>query len=158
MRFNFKLLSVLVLLAAAGVFAQSKEVDEYLQKKLTAQPLAGISVAVVQDGKAVYAKGVGMANVENNVPATENTVYQLASITKQFTATGIMILVEEGKIGLDEPVSKYLANLPAAWQPITIRQLLTHTSGIPNYTRFFEGIEKTKDYSHEEILKPGFHA
>lgn len=153
MRLNFKLLSILVLLAAAGVFAQSKEVDEYLQKKLTAQPLAGISVAVVQDGKTVYGRGVGMANLENNVPATENTVYQLASITKQFTATGVMILVEEGKVGLDEPVSKYLANLPAAWQPITIRQLLTHTSGVPNYTRFFQGIEKTKDYSHDEILK-----
>ncbi len=153
MRLNIKLLIVLVLLAAASVLAQSKEVDDYLQKRLKAQPQAGISVAVVQDGKTVYAKGVGMANLENNVPATENTAYQLASVTKQFTATAVMMLVEEDKVGLDEPIGKYLANLPAAWQALTVRQLLTHTSGVPNYTRFFGSAEKTKDYTHEDILK-----
>lgn len=153
MRFNFKLLLVIFALAAVGAFAQTKEVDEYLQKRLKAQPLAGISVAVIQDGKTVYAKGHGLAEVENKVAATEDTVYQLASVTKQFTAAAVMLLVEEGRVKLDDPISKHLANLPSAWQPLTVRQLLSHTSGVPNYTRFMDGIIKTKDYSHEEILK-----
>ena len=75
-----------------------------------------------------------MANVELNVPNTPNTVFRLASITKQFTATAIMMLQERGKLNVNDPFCKYLTDCPAAWQPITIRQLMTMTSGIPGVT------------------------
>src|SRR5262249_55095542 len=91
-------------------------------------------VAVVRDGKVVLAKGYGYASVELGVPATADTVYEIGSITKQFTSTAIMMLVEEGKIAVDDKVRKYLPDLPESWDTITVRHLLTHTSGIKNYT------------------------
>ena len=71
--------------------------------------------------------------MELGVPVTTDTVFQIQSITKQFTATGIMLLVEEGKIRLDDPISRYLDATPAAWKPITVRHLLTHTSGLKDF-------------------------
>ena len=97
------------------------------------QHIPGLSLAVVRDGKVAKAKGYGLANIETNTPATPQTVYQIQSMTKQFTATGIMILVEEGKVLLDEPVSTYLSGTPESWKDITIRRLLNHTSGIKDY-------------------------
>src|SRR5258706_516100 len=114
--------------------AQTDQVDAYIKAEMEKRHVPGISVAVVRDGKVVLAKGYGLANVELGVPATADTVYEIGSITKQFTATAIMILVEEGKIGLDEKMSKYLPDTPEAWDGVTIRHLLTHTSGIKSYT------------------------
>ena len=88
-----------------------------------------------------------------SVPATENTVYQLASVTKTFTATAIMMLVEEGKLGLDDKITARLPDLPAAWEEVTVRHLLNHTSGIKSYTSvrdFFKTARK--DYAQREIL------
>jgi CubicO group peptidase (beta-lactamase class C family) len=88
----------------------------------------------VRDGKIILAKGYGMANLELSVPATEKTNYSIASITKTFTAMATMMLVEDGKISLEDPISKHLSDLPDAWKPITIRHLLNHTSGIRSFT------------------------
>ncbi len=124
-----------------------------LRQRSPKRHLPGVSIAIVQDGKVVRAKGYGMANVELSVPATEKTVYQLASVTKTFTAAAIMMLVEEGKLGLDDKISKHLTDLPKAWENVTVRQLLNHTSGIKSYTSvrdFFKTARK--DYSHREIL------
>src|SRR5690348_13677851 len=79
-------------------------------------------------------KGWGMANLENDVPATAQTVYRIGSITKQFTAAAVMQLVQDGKVKLDEPIGTYLPNLPEAWRAATVRQYLNHTSGVPSYT------------------------
>ena len=92
------------------------------------------SILVAQNGQPVVSKGFGMANVELAVPNTTQTVFRLGSVTKQFTAMAIMILQERGKLRVSDPACQYLAECPAAWQPLTIRHLLTHTSGIPNYT------------------------
>jgi D-alanyl-D-alanine carboxypeptidase len=107
----------------------------------------------VQDGKVVLAKGYGLANVELSVSASENTVYQLASVTKTFTATAIMMLVQDGKLGLDDKITVRLSDLPPAWGEITVRQLLNHTSGIKSYTSVRD-FHKTlrKDYAQREIL------
>ena len=113
----------------------------------------GISLAIVQRGQVVLAKGYGQANVELAVPATEDTVYQLASVTKTFTAAAIMLLVHEGKLGLDDKVTRHLSDLPKAWDAVTVHQLLNHTSGIKSYTSvkdFFKTIRK--DYAQREIL------
>ncbi len=128
-------------------------VDEYVQEQMRKHHIPGVSIAIVRDGSVIQTKGYGQANVELAVPATEKTVYQLASVSKMFTATAVMMLVEEGKLGLDDKVSKYLSDLPKAWEDVTIRQLLNHTSGIKSYTSvrdFFKTARK--DYAHREIL------
>lgn len=120
-------------LLSLPVIAQADQVDDYIKSQMQEQHIPGLSVAVVREGRVVFAKGYGLANVELNVPATAETVYHLASLTKQFTAAAIMLLVQDGKLGLDDKISRYLENTPANWQAITVRQLLTHTSGIKDY-------------------------
>src|SRR5687767_10652119 len=105
------------------------------------QHIPGLALAVIRDGKAVKAKGYGMASVELKVPATRDTVFELGSITKQFTAVAVMMLVEEGKVKLDEKILTYVSGLPEAWANATVRHLLTHTSGIKGYTEV-PGFEK----------------
>jgi len=95
--------------------------------------IPGVSLAVVRDGQIIKARGYGFANVELNAPATKATVYEIGSNTKQFTATAIMMLVEQGKVRLDDGIRKYFPEAPEAWNPITIRHLLSHTSGIQNH-------------------------
>jgi CubicO group peptidase (beta-lactamase class C family) len=94
---------------------------------------------VVKDGRVVYAKAFGYADLENDVPATPQSVYRMGSITKQFTATMIMQLVHEGKLTLDTTAISVLPDLPKPWEKITVRELLNHTSGLKNYTAV-EGI------------------
>ena len=125
-------LAVLVLFAD-WCCACADEVDDYVNRQMLRQHVVGLSLAVVKDGKLLKAKGYGFANVELKVRATPETVYNIASIGKQFTATAIMLLVEEGKMGLDDKITNYLSGLPPAWSPVTVRQLLTHTSGIKDY-------------------------
>ena len=79
-------------------------------------------------------EGYGLASVEFNVPATPETVFEIGSVSKQITAAAVMLLVEDGKINLDEKISKYLPNTPEAWKDVTVRHLLTHTSGVKSYT------------------------
>jgi D-alanyl-D-alanine carboxypeptidase len=107
-------------------------VNEYLGAERARQRIPGLSVGVVRDGKPVLAQGYGFANVERAVPAGKETVYGIASMTKSFTATAIMMLVEEGKITVEDSLSRHLPDAPAAWKQITLRHLLTHTSGIPD--------------------------
>ena len=109
------------------------KVDEYVSAAMAVSGFSG-SILVAQNGQAVVSKGFGMANIELAVPNTPQTVFRLGSVTKQFTAMAVMILQERGKLRVSDPACQYLTECPAAWQPLTIRHLLTHTSGIPNYT------------------------
>ncbi|HVS12578.1 MAG TPA: serine hydrolase domain-containing protein [Thermoanaerobaculia bacterium] len=113
-----------------------------MREKISALHIPGLSIAVVRDGKIVLARGYGLANLELAAPATAKTVYQLASITKTFTAVATMMLVEEGSISLEDAISKYFPHLPEAWHPVTVRHLLSHTSGISSFA------------SHEKIPCP----
>jgi CubicO group peptidase (beta-lactamase class C family) len=117
------------------------KIDEYMNAAVKVENFSG-SILVARDGKPIVSKGYGMANIELNVPNTPDTVFRLGSITKQFTAMAIMILAERGKLNVNDPACKYLTDCPAAWQPITIKNLLTHTAGVPNYTSF-PGFAKT---------------
>jgi len=100
------------------------------------------TVLVARDRKVLFEKGYGLANREWNIPNSPQTKFRIASLTKQFTAAAILLLQEQRKLKVTDTVSTYIADLPSAWQPITIHQLLTHTSGLPEYTRPPE-IEKT---------------
>lgn len=94
----------------------------------------GISVAVLKDGEVLLARGFGLAELENEVPADERTVYRIASVTKQFTAACILRLVEDGLLELDDLAAKHVPEFDFQGREVTIRHLLTHTSGIPSYT------------------------
>ncbi len=113
--------------------AVSARVDEIVRRQMREQNIPGVSLAVMRNGKIIKATGYGLANVELNVPVTPQMVFNPASLAKAFTATAVMMLVEAGKVGLDDKVSKYLPEAPATWNDITIRRLLTHTSGLRDY-------------------------
>jgi D-alanyl-D-alanine carboxypeptidase len=140
----------LFLMASIAVFADP--VDDYILHQMRLQHIPGLSLAVVKDGKLVKAKGYGFANLELRVPATPETVYQLASVTKQFTATAIMLLVQDGKLRLDDKISQYLDGTPDTWKEITVRRLLTHTSGIPDYLTD-EAVRSVQNTTPEKIMQ-----
>src|ERR1700761_2161714 len=92
------------------------------------------TVLVDRDGKAILDKGYGSADLEWNIPSAPDTRFRLGSITKQFTAASILLLEERGKLKVEDPISKYMRDPPAAWKKITFVHLLSHTSGIPSFT------------------------
>jgi D-alanyl-D-alanine carboxypeptidase len=109
-------------------------VDSVATAAVAEKRTAGVSVAVVKNGKTVLAKGYGFADLENDVPATSETVYRIGSITKQFTAAAIMRLMEQGKLSLDDTLQKFLPAYNTQGNRVTVRHLLSHTSGIRSYT------------------------
>ena len=108
-----------------------------------------MSVAVLQGDSVVLARGYGFANLEHHVPATDSTIYQSGSVGKQFTSAAVVTLAREGKLGLDDPIRKYVPQAPSGWRKITIRHLLTHTSGIPDYTG--DQMNFRQDYTEEQL-------
>jgi D-alanyl-D-alanine carboxypeptidase len=118
--------------------------------------LPGVAALVLKDGKPLLRKAYGMANVELGVPARPEHVFRIGSTTKLFTATAIMLLVEEGKLALDAPIKRYLPDAPPHWDKITLEHLLTHTSGIPNLS-MDSGYWRTtarQDHTPEELVAP----
>jgi len=119
--------------ASPSACARADGVDAYARGFIETRNIPGLSLAVVRDGKLVKAAGYGLANLELKSPATPQTVYEIGSITKQFTAQALMLLVEEGKLRLDDTLGQHVDGLPAAWQKPTLRQLLSHTSGLKDW-------------------------
>jgi CubicO group peptidase (beta-lactamase class C family) len=109
-------------------------IDRYLQSEMRRQHIPGLSLAVVKNGKPWYVKSYGVATLEHDVPATPQTVYQIGSIGKQFTAVAVMLLADEHKLDLDDPLAKYLPEIPPGWSKVTLRLMLNHQSGIPQFT------------------------
>ena len=152
---NFTLfhIAAIILFAFAPCLAQDAiiaKVDELVKAEMQKSKVPGLSLAVVKDGQIVLAKGYGMANVELQVPVKPETVFQSGSMGKQFAATAAMMLVEEGKINLDERISKYLGDVPETWKNITVRQVLTHTAGMAND---FPMKDYQQNFTEDEILK-----
>ena len=150
---HFKTTLALVLLLAVNCVAQngvSTKVDDYLKAEMKAQQIPGLSLAVIKDGQLILAKGYGLANVEHQVPVKPETIFQSGSMGKQFTATAVMMLMEDGKLALDDKISKYFPDAPASWQNITIRHLLTHTSGMTDYP---PGFDFRRDYTEDELYE-----
>lgn len=128
-------------------------VAEFLRTEMARHHIPGLSLAVVRQGKPVLLQGYGWANLEWQIPATPTTVYEIASITKLFTATAIMRLVESGRISLGDTLGKHLPHMPEAWHHVTVKQMLMHQSGIKSYTDVPSYWETTRhDLSREEIL------
>ena len=145
------ILPFLVLASSFAAIAQdaAKRIDEFIAAEMARQKIPGVSLAVVEDGKPLIVKGYGFANLEHRVPVKPETIFQSGSVGKQFTATAVMMLVEDGKINLDEKISKYLGDVPDAWKDITIRHLLSHTGGMTDYPQDFDF---RRDYTEDEVL------
>ncbi len=143
---------VFVLSAVISGGAQNSpeaSVDKFIKAQMERQKIPGVSLAVVKNGKPLMVKGYGLANVEHNVPVKPETIFQSGSVGKQFTSMAVMILVEEGKIELDEEISSYLGKVPKSWEKITVRHLLTHTGGLTDYT---EDFDLRSDLTEEVLL------
>ena len=114
--------------------AQNESINRYVAAEMTRQRIPGVEVGIYRNGKVVLAKGYGAANVELQVPVRSVTVMQSGSVGKQFTATAIMMLVEQDKVGLDDSIAKYFPDAPESWRQIAVKNLLSHTSGLAEYS------------------------
>lgn len=143
---------------------KSAEVDAAVLHQMEEQHIPGVGLAVVLNGKVVKAKGYGLANVELGSPASTETMFEGGSITKQFVAAGVMQLAEDGKLRLDDSITRYFPEAPPALKAVTIRHLLTHTSGIPDVS---DGTAETngvpgvvdfhREYSESELASAYLH-
>ena len=128
-----------VLFAAAGVYAQSAAPQDHAARvdeifKAHARPDApGCAVGVSRDGRTVLSKAYGMADLEHDVPNRPDTIFEAGSVSKQFTAAAVLLLAQDGKISLDDPVRKYIPELPDYGAPLTVRHMLQHTSGLRDW-------------------------
>ena len=113
--------------------AKQTLIEAAVAKFMATTHVPGLSVAVVENGEYEWASGFGLADVENNVPASEHTLFRLASISKSLTAVGAMQLQEAGKLDLDAPVQKYCPSFPQKQKPITTREVMGHLGGIRHY-------------------------
>ena len=111
------------------------KVSQYMDRLVVEGQFSG-AILIAQEADVLFSKGYGLANREHGVPNSVNTKFRLGSLTKQFTAMCVLILQEEGKLAVQDSISKYVSTCPDAWKPITIHQLLNHTSGIPGFTEF----------------------
>jgi serine beta-lactamase-like protein LACTB, mitochondrial len=134
---------------------QATAIDRLVTSYVSNHHVPGLSVAVIDRGRVILTQGYGLADVENNVPATADTVYRIASISKSITATGALKLVETGKLDLDAPVQKYCSDFPNMPWPITTREVLSHQSGIRDYRNEEESIN-TRHYTSIKEALPQF--
>jgi len=143
----------LLILGCALVAAPvcSDEVDDFVRATMEEHETPGIAIAVVRDGEPARVQGYGLANIELGVAVTPDTIFQSGSVGKQFTAAGILLLAEEGRLKLDDPLALHFPSAPATWHRITIRHLLTHTSGLSDSED--DAYEERRDYTEKELLE-----
>ncbi len=162
-RRRVRVLVLLAVVAAASATSQEplrasgaeveRAVDRILERAIEQGPIAGASVLVAYRGDILVAKGYGFADLEHKVPASSHTVYRLGSLSKQFTATAVMQLVDQGLIDLDVSIIEYLPDYPDVGEPVTVRHLLNHTSGLVSYTAQSDYWRNMRqDLPHEAVL------
>ena len=120
--------------ASPSPAAQLAAVDDYVAAEMRAQHIPGLALAVLRDGEPLYVRSYGVATLEHPVPATPETLFQLGSVGKQFTSTAVMLLAREHRLELDDPLSKYVPEIPPGWRAVTLRDMLKHQSGIAQLT------------------------
>lgn len=144
------LVSLSFLIFVTQAFADS--LDTFIEREIAKRKIPGLSVAVMRGGKVIRESSYGFANLETQTRASGATVYEIGSISKQFAAEAVMLLVEDGKLNLDDPILKYLpANAPETWRPLTVRNLLNHTSGLKDWTEVKQ-FSYRREYTPEEFI------
>ena len=126
------------------------KIDRFVSAEMSRQKIPGMAVAVVKNGEVALARGYGFANLEHQVPVTTSSIFNSGSVGKQFTAAAIVHIEEHGKLRLDDHIARYLPHTKARWGSITVRHLLTHTSGIPEYE---DEIDMRRDYSERQLTE-----
>lgn len=148
----FRILVSLSFLILAATIVKADKVDDAVLFRLKERSIPGAAVVVIKDRKVVKQKGYGLASLEFSAPVTPETVFEIGSVSKQMTAAAIMLLVQDGKVRLDEKISAYLPNTPESWQNVTVRHLLTHTSGIKSYSSL-SGFELSRRITIDGFIK-----
>jgi D-alanyl-D-alanine carboxypeptidase len=144
---------VFVLLSLVATAARTNQIDDFVRAQMKTFSLPSVSLAIVEDGKVTKIGSYGMADVARGTPAAPETVYKIGSVSKQFIATGIMLLAQDGRLKVDDPISRHIPDVPPAWQPITIRHLLTHTGGIVRESPAFD---PAKVQSDADVIKAAY--
>jgi CubicO group peptidase (beta-lactamase class C family) len=126
------------------------QVTQSVRAEIDRQKIPGLALLVARNGEIIRAEGYGLANVELHVAVEPGTIFQSGSVGKQFTAIAVMMLVEAGKVGLDDPLSKYFSSAPTWWRQVTVRELLSHTAGFTDYP---ENFDFRKDYSEDQLVE-----
>src|SRR5450432_4157786 len=134
---------------ATSAAQPADEVAQYVHAEMDRQKIPGLALLVARNGKPLRTEGYGLANVELSVPVKPETLFQSGSVGKQFTATAVMMLVEAGKLGLEDPLGKFFPQAPAWWRRVTVRELLSHTAGFTDYPKNFDF---RKDYTEDQLL------
>src|SRR5258706_2392111 len=148
----FRSTSAFLMALAFAASARADAVDDYLTAEIHDRHIPGLALAVIRDGHVEKLAGYGLANVELNVPVSPQTVFQIQSVTKTFTSTAILMLCEEGKLALDDPIGNHLEGTPESWKEITLRHLLSHTSGIKDFINE-PTVSIRLDVSEEDVLQ-----
>lgn len=168
--YRTKILVILILLASNSLHAKERQaparpnhasfahstaaIDGFIRSEMRRQGIPGISLAVAKNGQPLYVKSYGVATLEHAVAATPETVYQIGSIGKQFTAVAVMMLADDHKLDLDDPLEKYLPEVPPTWGRVTLRLMLNHQSGIPQFTTpERQLLDLVHDYTDSELLR-----
>ncbi len=146
-------LIVLFLLIRVLAYGQTDSTDIIVQQMMKDQRIAGLSLAVIKNGKPVVNKGYGLANVEHNVPVTAETVIRLGSVSKQFFTTAILKLQEEGKLNIEDSVHKFFPDAPETWRPIQVKHLMSHTSGLKRESPAYDNNKMISDL---QIIKAAY--
>ena len=133
-----------------------QEIDRYIRSEMKTEQIPGLAYAVVSNGKIIDSGAYGWANLELKSPVTSHSLFNIGSIGKTFTATAIMLLQKEGKLSIDDPIGKYLDSLPDSWNNITIKNLLSHTSGIRDYAHDFPGYPFIEKDRRQDISEARF--
>ena len=141
------------LLFATQLFASDQAIDPvsaFVHTEMQRQHIPGLTLLVSKSGKPIRTEGYGDSNLELSVPAKPESIFQSGSMGKQFTATAVMMLVEAGKIGLEDRLTKYFPDAPSSWKQVTVRELLSHTAGFTDYPKDFD---EQRNYTEGELLK-----
>jgi len=149
---RIQFVSYLGALCLACLSTRADKVDDYLKTRMTEHRIPGLALNVIQNGKPVKTAAYGMANLELKVPTSVDTVFEIGSVTKQFTSASILLLAQDGKLSIDDRISKHLKNAPETWTNITIRHLLSHTSGLKSYTGL-DGFALTRHLTQEQFIR-----
>jgi CubicO group peptidase (beta-lactamase class C family) len=140
---------LLAILGATRAFASDTEA--LLKSEMAAHHVAGLACLIIRDGQPVTPFYAGKANLEWSSPVTADTVFEIGSVSKQFAAASILMLVEEGKLSIEDNLTKFFTNAPAAWKNIKVRHLLTHTSGLKNYDAL-DGFEMRQHLTQAQFI------
>ena len=122
--------------AVAQRSEKSQEIDDYVNEFSSSYGIPGVALAIIKDGEVIHKNNYGFANLEHQVPISNNSIFRVYSLTKLVVTTGVFQLIEQGKLNLDDPISKYDSSLPESWHTVQLKHLLTHSSGIPNIPSF----------------------